>query len=169
VGKLKARTADGEFALLIEAMAWEQVERLCVVAGDHETGGILIGRYTPDRTTAVVSEVTPAPDYSRCGRWTFIRGVAGLRELLRRRWHGAGRTYYLGEWHYHPAEVVEPSSDDTAQMVQIANAGNYESREPIMVIVGRHVGDQDRRHVRVFVFPDGRQIEMQVGSPLPRA
>lgn len=168
MSELTSRTIDGEFGLLVQRQAWDQIERLCAGANEEETGGILIGRYTAERTTAVVSEATTAPADSRRGRCAFVRGVAGLRGLLRDRWSAPECTYYVGEWHYHPAAAVEPSSTDIEQMVRIANAGNYRCPEPIMVIVGRPVDSRETRPMRVFVFPGGRQIEMRVTSlPVP--
>jgi integrative and conjugative element protein (TIGR02256 family) len=164
VSELTSRTIDGVFGLLIQRQAWNQIERLCAAADEEETGGILSGRYTAERTTAVVSEATTPPADSQRGRCAFVRGVAGLQGLLRERWSTPERTYYVGEWHYHPAAAVEPSSTDIEQMVRIAKAGNYRCPEPIMVIVGRPADSPSTRPIRVFVFPAGRQIEMRITS-----
>lgn len=166
MNRLSARTANGEFGLLIESEPWNAIGRVCLAANDRETGGILVGRYTTDRTTAVVLEVTDAPPDSNRGRSTFVRGVAGLSEMLRRRWNTKDRSYYVGEWHYHPATIVQPSSDDIQEMARIATARNYRCREPVLVIVGRPPDGGGRRPVRAFVFPDGQGVEMQVDESL---
>jgi integrative and conjugative element protein (TIGR02256 family) len=162
VNALSARTADGQYGLLITAEAWEQIGQLCLAAGDWETGGILIGQYTPDRKTALVTEATSAPADSHVGRSAFVRGVAGLRVLLRRRWKDKDHRYYLGEWHFHPARIVQPSFDDIEQMGRIALASNYRCKEPILMIVGRPNEHQGGRPVRVLVFPRGGPFEMDV-------
>jgi hypothetical protein len=120
-----------------------------------ETGGILVGRYTADELTAVVSEALPPPKDSAHGRSWFHRGVAGLRGLLVKRWESQVHTYYIGEWHYHPANVVEPSGDDLAQMYGINADPRYRCRQPVMLIVGQ-ARNGDERPVRAFVFPRGQ-------------
>jgi hypothetical protein len=52
------RPVDGIFGIVIEPKVIRQIDRLCIAAGDSETGGILIGRYTEDRSTAIIAEAT---------------------------------------------------------------------------------------------------------------
>jgi len=152
---LRARTSDGMYGVTIDAGSMKKIDRICSAAGDVETGGILIGQYTADRSTALVLEVTPPPKDSDRGRSWFVRGVAGLRDLLRRRWQSKTPSYYVGEWHFHPAAAVDPSSDDLDQMARIANAREYSCKEPILLILGLPAGERGTRPVRVFVFPMG--------------
>ncbi len=81
----------------------------------------------------------------------FVRGTRGLRGLLQRLWASSPRTYYLGEWHYHPALNTTPSNADLAQMRSIALAANYQCPEPILVILGRpaRAGAERPMHVAV--------------------
>ncbi|MDD5068870.1 MAG: Mov34/MPN/PAD-1 family protein [Candidatus Pacebacteria bacterium] len=145
------RTPDAMYYLIIEKLQIKQLEKLCSDARDEETGGILIGHYTDDFSTAIVTEVTPPPADSRKGPSWFIRGISGLRQLLRKRWIAYKRRYYIGEWHYHPASIVEPSSNDMRQMTRIANSKDYECKNPIMLILGQKVTAGDRS-MRAFVF-----------------
>lgn len=147
-------TPCGGYALRLTTASWEQIDRECARSGDVETGGVLVGHYTGDESTAVITEALPPPKDSARGRSWFHRGVAGLRGLLAKRWESRRRTYYVGEWHYHPASVVEPSGDDLAQMYGINAEPRYRCKEPIMVIVGR-ARDGGDRPVRAFVFPRG--------------
>jgi integrative and conjugative element protein (TIGR02256 family) len=146
-------TSSGEYAFLVKHEAWRRIESECKKAHGREIGGVLIGFYTEDKSTAVVTEASgPPPDSSR-GRSWFWRGVAGLKDLLARRWAWKRRTYYLGEWHYHPALHVEPSGDDLVQMRYISQDSNYRCSKPIMIIVGKDYGEG--RPIRAFVFPQG--------------
>lgn len=149
------RTSDGTYGLVIEEPALRELDRMCSAAGNIETGGVLIGRYSADLAVAIVQEATPPPADSRQGPSWFNRGVTGLREMLRRRWRSKERTYYLGEWHFHPASRVVPSTDDFTQMVQISHADEYRCREPLLVIFGASKGKEGQRDVRAFVFPAG--------------
>ena len=146
------RTAGGALGLQIEEAASLELDRLCSDAGELETGGVLIGRYSSDLAVAIIMEVSAPPEDSHCGRAWFKRGVAGLQEMLRRKWRSGQGTHYIGEWHYHPASIVEPSEEDLAQMRRISRSPRYQCREPIMLIMGA-VGRGQDRPMRAFVFP----------------
>src|SRR5258705_11873651 len=144
------------------AAARSQLDEICELSGENETGGILIGKYSEDRSTAIVSLVTSPPSDSSSGHTWFVRGYVGLRELLGRVWRGRERRYYVGEWHYHPATLVEPSRDDIIQMIAIAKSVQYHCREPILLLLGRP--DSLRglgRPLRAFVsFTDDSNMEL---------
>lgn len=151
------RTMDGLFGVVIDGAQLLAMHGMCSAAGGVETGGILIGRYSDDGAVAHVTEVTPAPADSTRGATWFVRGVAGLRAALARRWKGKVRTYYLGEWHYHPVATVVPSHDDFRQMGLIATADAYRCREPLLLILGAAGKEGGERSTRVFVCPVGRE------------
>lgn len=142
------------YALRLTAESWQQINLECSRAGAIETGGILVGHYTNNASTALVTEALPPPKDSTSDRNWFHRGLTGLRELLSKRWENQVRTYYVGEWHYHPASIVVPSGDDLAQMYSINSDPKYNCREPVMLIIGmaRH---GEERPVRAFLFPQG--------------
>jgi hypothetical protein len=142
------------YILRIPYESWLQIDMECRHSGAVETGGILIGHYTRDESTALVTEALPPPKDSAQGRSWFQRGVSGLRGLLAKRWQNDLRTYYIGEWHYHPVNSVEPSEDDLAQMYAINTDSRYRCQEPVMIIVGKALEDGERP-VRAFVFPNG--------------
>src|SRR5689334_13407847 len=126
---LAATTLDGEYKVVVEPSPWQDMIRLSQADPENETGGILVGHYSVDRSTAFVSEATPPPD-SRRGRSWFVREVVGLADLLKCRWRASARRHYIGEWHYHPVSVVEPSGQDIEQMIDIGHATAYQCREP---------------------------------------
>lgn len=150
-GSVEWSTTGSEYRMLLTRAVWNAICRHCGKNEGLETGGILMGYYTDDQRTAVVTEATPPPSDSKSGGTWFQRGVAGLQRLLRRRWVQRNRRYYLGEWHFHPALVVEPSGDDIRQMFRISEAETYNCPEPIMLIAGRAVNGE--RRCRAFVFP----------------
>ena len=115
-------------------------------AGQHETGGILIGAYNADHSTAILKKITGPPPDSRHGSNWFERGLQGLQKLLNSLW-SVGE-YYLGEWHFHPHASPSPSFQDISQMKSISNAGTYRCPEPILLIIG---GDHNNYEIRVFV------------------
>lgn len=148
----RGSTDDGTFAVELQASVLGALDRYCRDAGSVETGGILVGRYSDDLALAIVREATPPPTDSKRGRSWFVRGMSGLREMLGNRWRASERTFYIGEWHFHPANHVEPSRDDFAQMLAISQAREYDCKEPLLLILGagKHEG---HRIFRAFVCP----------------
>ena len=72
----------------------------CEVAGQVETGGILVGTYSDDGTSARISRALGPPEGSEATSTSFVRSETGLDELLKQFW--TVRQHYLGEWHSHP-------------------------------------------------------------------
>jgi hypothetical protein len=141
----KWETIRGDYSLEISCDPWNFIQSECENADSIETGGILIGFYSGDRTTA---------KDSRMGRNWFTRGIAGLKMLLARRWKNSWKTFYIGEWHFHPDVEIVPSKDDFKQMQEISQSTNYQCAEPIMLIIGKEF--RGEKPVRIFIFPRGK-------------
>ena len=118
----------------LSAVAMKTIQARALAAGEHETGGILIGRYNLDGNKVLVSEATTQTKDSWSGRTWFQRGIHGLKDLLRSRWSGG--EYYVGEWHSHPSAAPEPSWKDITAMQKISRTRKYRCPKPIMVIAG---------------------------------
>ncbi len=86
VEKVRFRSADGRFGLTIEPIPLERILRACRRDKSGETGGILLGRYSPGLDEAIVTAVSTAPPDSLSGPTWFVRGVRGLQRRLDRAW-----------------------------------------------------------------------------------
>jgi hypothetical protein len=128
-------SADETVAVSIGDEAWTSIVERCTSAGRRETGGVLIGRYTEWRDRAIVIEATGPPRDSRFGPFAFWRGLRGLRRLLKVRWTES-RTYYLGEWHFHPFMSPDPSAIDLNQMRVFAADPDYRCPKPVLLVIG---------------------------------
>jgi len=128
---------DGRFQVRLTEPALDQLATHCHRGWPRETGGILIGYYTPRRECAVVTRAEAPPEDSSQTPFSFSRGIRGLRSLLHHLWHrpAADRLYYLGEWHLHPSSQPLPSRRDRTQMQAIAD-GPYHCPEPVLLLVG---------------------------------
>ena len=144
------------FSLRITAESWRQINSECGRADYIETGGVLVGHYSADGSMVFVTDALSPPKDSAQGKNWFHRGIAGLQTLFTKRWSDRVRSYYVGEWHYHPADTVEPSATDIAQMLSINADPRYCCLEPVLIIAGRSDIDGDRP-CRAFVFPRGRE------------
>ena len=106
-----------------------------VLAGQIETGGIIIGKYNEGLDVATITLISGPPPDSKAGRTWFMRGTKGLKKLMDKCFKNAG-TFYLGEWHFHPFASPTPSGQDIRQMKEISADLKYNCPEPIMMILG---------------------------------
>ncbi|WP_262906255.1 Mov34/MPN/PAD-1 family protein [Hymenobacter terricola] len=135
----------------------QQINDICYEARGNETGGILIGEYTDQLSCATVTHLLGPTTDSQSGRTWLIRGTKGLRKIIGNYWKEK-KQYYLGEWHFHPFALPDPSRQDLMQMREIACSSTYKCPEPILIIAG---GDPSKElRLRVFVFPKGELIEL---------
>ena len=150
------RSSDRRFGVQLSAWVLADIDRWCREAHPAETGGVLVGAYSPCRTLAHVAQASSPPSDSAAGPTWFFRGIGRLNDLLRNLWSAPKRTYYVGEWHYHAVPCAEPSPQDIAQLRAIAHNPQYNCPEPILVIVGS--GSSPRPlHVEVATS-SGRRI-----------
>lgn len=100
-----------------------------------ETGGILIGNYSDDLSTATILSASGPGPRSLFGLFSFTRRPIGLQAELDEEFI-SGR-YYLGEWHCHPGTNCTPSFQDIRQMQAISRSPSYNCPEPILIVFGR--------------------------------
>lgn len=151
VRRLVFEDAAQTFRVVLRDEVVKHMFRLCDANRAQETGGILIGSYSHDYTTAEIIEATSPPADSKFGRDWFHRGTDGLEELLVARWNSQPRTHYVGEWHFHTANVPWPSPQDESQMSRTATDPRYHCREPILIIVFQ---DSDAQlQLKLFLLP----------------
>ena len=153
IRRLIFEDSSQSFRVIISDEVVKHMFLLCDANRTRETGGILVGSYSNDFTTAHIDEATSPPSDSRFGRDWFHRGTNGLVELLRQRWEAEPRTHYVGEWHFHTEHVPWPSPQDKRQMQEVAHDDRYNCAQPLLIIVcpvqeGQWV-------VKCFVFPGG--------------
>jgi len=139
--------------------------RRCKAANCNETGGVLAGTYSGDHKCAHITSFSSAPPDSESGGSWFRRGIQGLQKWIDKQWRS--KSYYLGEWHFHPFAPPAPSGTDITEMKSIATTESYKCPEPLLVIIG---GDPAQAwQIRAFVFPRGQNpVELfEVIPPQP--
>jgi len=103
----------------------------------NETGGVLIGAYDFERKVCYIVDLIPSPDDSIESPNSYIRGSNGLQKrVCEIEEITAGNLVYIGEWHSHPNNATEQSSDDKALMRSIVDYNAAQSSPGCMVIVG---------------------------------
>lgn len=146
---------DGRFGLVLSESVVQEVFSLCARAGSKETGGILVGRYSESNNAAIVTKASPPPPDSRSGWNWFTRGVRGLQRWLDSLWREPDRSYYLGEWHFHPGAAPVASDTDARQMEAIAADPKYNCPEPVLLIIG---GTPTKRTAGAYVAVRGNGL-----------
>ena len=133
--------------------AYGQMLHYCNESNPYETGGILIGNYSPNLETANILQITPPPKNSTHKKYSFHRSSTELKKILDSAWDQG--YYYLGEWHYHPNSPATPSNVDIKQMIDFSKNKNLKCPEPILVIIG---GNKNSWEITVSVFSNGKYI-----------
>jgi integrative and conjugative element protein (TIGR02256 family) len=145
------RSKDKRFGVSLPETELERMLGSCKKAKGKETGGVVVGSYSANHDYALVKTVSKAPKDSKAGHAWFSRGVRGLQRWLDKLWKS--KSFYLGEWHFHPFAAPDPSRSDMSQMFEIAEADSCKCPEPILLILG---GDPEGAWaIRAFVFRRG--------------
>lgn len=122
------------YTIRLSGETYEQMIFYSDKANPYETGGVLVGNYSADQTTANIIQITLPPKESRHHKFSFHRRTIGLMQFLDSMWNQG--QYYLGEWHYHPNSSPIPSNTDLKQMSTLSKSSKLKCPEPIMIIIG---------------------------------
>lgn len=122
--------------IYLKEIAYQKAIHQVSAIGKKETGGIAIGRYSSSLKMVYINELSEAPTDSKAGFSWFVRGIKGLGEYLRKKWLQS-EEYYLGEWHFHPANVPEPSRTDKNQLKRISEDARFNCKEPVLIIISK--------------------------------
>lgn len=127
-----------------------------------ETGGILIG-YIENRKAIVVRATGPGPKAKRTP-YIFERDVEFVQQELDRAAQEFGKHgLYIGEWHSHLVALPEPSGQDVQSLCGIAQAPNYATRCPAMIIAGLDKETGKLEALKCWTFPvSGRVYDGQL-------
>lgn len=142
-------TQDGRFRVHLSTKVINELLSLSIAAGIKETGGILVGHYDKDHTDAYVTDISGPGRGSKHGFVSFFRAVGHLQGWLDKVWNG-GKSYYLGEWHFHPMSSPTASNTDKRQMFEITTDAKASCPEPILIILGGNPKAQWKVSVSIF-------------------
>ena len=132
----------------------------------EETGGILIGHQVGD-TTIWITRASPPGPRALHQRFRFSRDTAHLQRYLDDIVDRTnGQEDYVGEWHVHPALDAPPSRVDRRSLFRIARRDNYETDNPILVIVEEAPPDRRIRAYGFVVKPKRLCSELTVSAPM---
>jgi proteasome lid subunit RPN8/RPN11 len=156
--KIRFKSIDNKFFVEFTDLILNDIHLECIKSENKETGGILIGKYSEDRSNAIISNITGPPNDSKQGKNNFEIGVMGLNKILDDNWDLGYRC--IGDWHFHPNFSPRPSRVDDIQMKKFANDKLLNCPEPILLIIG---GNQDSGwDLSVHVYTKDSKISMEL-------
>lgn len=145
---------DRRFGLSVKGSLLSEGLKECALSGFQETGGILVGYYTPAHDCAIVTALSGPPEDSIRKSFLFKRGTQGIQSVILRLWQEK-KHFYLGEWHFHPRGASIPSHLDIEQMKALSKNKKLKCPEPILLIIGGN--PKDAWTVNAFVFPNNQE------------
>ena len=141
---------DRRFGLSLKKSLMLEILDKCKDSTSKETGGILVGYYAPAYDCAIVTALSGPPEDSIREPRFFVRGTKGIQRWIFRLWREQ-RSFYLGEWHYHPGGPPVPSPDDREQMHRLSNNRKLRCPEPVLLIIGGN--PKGSWTANAYVFP----------------
>ena len=113
-------------------------ERRQIHTSAAEAGGIMLGRLIVDTLDVVVDEVVGPLSEDRRSRFTFFRPRKQAQQIVDQAWSSShGTKIYLGEWHTHPEDIPNPSSQDLRNWKRICETAVFEQESLLFLIAGR--------------------------------
>ncbi len=118
-----------------------------------ETGGILLGHVNNNRDAIVLRATGPGPQAAK-SPIGFDRDVNFVQAELEKAAQKLGpQCLYLGEWHSHLDTDPEPSVRDITSMCGIAQASNYATCCPVLLIAGLDRNTGKVAALKTWCFP----------------
>jgi [CysO sulfur-carrier protein]-S-L-cysteine hydrolase len=112
-----------------------------------EYGGILIGQYDPERTSAFIVKSLQPKVYQNTS-YSFERGTTGLKDELIQLYNEKPSLFYLGEWHTHPNGSIVPSVTDENTLIKLSRSPQINIKNPLMMIIGL---DEQKSSIGLYV------------------
>ena len=103
----------------------------------HETGGVLIGSFDYKQKICYIVDSIDSIEDSEEYPCAFVRGSKGLSKKLKDISETTvDNLLYIGEWHSHPNDNTNQSTDDKKLMDSIVDYNRTNSSPGCMIIVG---------------------------------
>lgn len=102
-----------------------------------ETGGVLMGYWSPDGAQVVVTAVVGPGPRAIHARSRFVPDAKYHEAEVARIYAASGRLHtYLGDWHTHPDAAAYLSSTDLSTLHRIGAYPAARASTPLMLVLG---------------------------------
>lgn len=143
--------------LIITQECLNEIEHLTLLHYPKEFGGVLVGNYSEDGSSAVVSRVITPKKYKNSPT-SFAPDPQCINQQLREL---PEQLQFLGDWHSHPDGPSQPSLTDRATIAKLATHPTVRTRSPLLLIA------QTKRHQVVAHFFVHHHGHLHAYQPLP--
>lgn len=133
-----------------------KIESLALEHYPNEFGGFLIGYYSDDLKTLVLTDVLSPNEY-KSHRVLFERSTEGIKEKLFELFKLNEKRYYVGEWHSHPDASSMYSLTDLNAMQSITESETVRIKNPILLIVS--INNQKLKNYTFYLYDNNKLLE----------
>ncbi len=120
--------------IYVDKAAYEFMQKESKASDSIETGGVLIGQFSPPGRFVVRRATGPGPKAFRTPT-LLRRDVEYCQAEIDRAAEEMGLNgQYIGEWHYHTSGCNSPSGVDIKSLKEIAEDDKYLTENPLMII-----------------------------------
>lgn len=133
-----------------------KIEDLALEHYPNEFGGFLVGYYSDDLKTLVLTDIL-SPNEFKSYRMLFERSTKGIKEKLLKLFKLKEKRYYVGEWHSHPNASSRYSTTDLNAMKNIANSESVRIKNPILLIIS--IDNQKMRNYTFYLYNNNTLLE----------
>ncbi len=121
--------------VVIDESALSFMKGLVLATPGIETGGVLVGNIQDNGQCMNITHASGPGPTSKRTSVIFERDISFCQSFINT--HAADGRIYLGEWHSHPTDNVQPSSTDIKSLTNIAQQKEYLITHPVMLIFSR--------------------------------
>lgn len=126
-----------DISVEITDCAFRVFDEYAQIDGRNESGGILLGKYIPEKEYYYISIATKPTERDCAGPIWFSRNRDVAQKEIDNQWKKSGEIInYMGEWHTHPYKNPTPSLVDKNLMRKLIRDGSNVWKHLFMIIVG---------------------------------
>ena len=126
-----------DWQIKVAYMLEEHLHQMRIQKIPHETGGVLIGSFDYKQKICYIVDSIDSIEDSEEYPCAFVRGSKGLSKKLNDISEiTIDNLTYIGEWHSHPNDNTNQSTDDKKLMESIVDYNRTKSSPGCMIIVG---------------------------------
>lgn len=153
---MKLINPDKKVCLEYELSLLQKIENIALKHYPNEFGGFLIGYYSIDLNSLIVTDFLIPKEYTN-HRTLFERSTKGIKKKLLKLFKLKEKRYYVGEWHSHPDSSTKYSRTDLEAMRSIAESENVRINNPILLIVS--LNNQKLKNFTFYLYDNNKLLE----------
>ena len=112
------------------------IERMAEESFPNESGGALMGYWSEEEKTVVITNVVGPGPNAKHARYSFVPDYEFQEQQIAEIYSTSGRLRtYLGDWHSHPDGPASLSNTDKRTLKNIADFPKARAEKPLMILL----------------------------------